>query len=104
MHHGGHLLGFPLQRAPRPGTPPTRPGRRAPGHSRRRERLPALRHLLAHYLARAGRHDLALEQFRLIGPWCGAYPWTRTNDPIGAFDTARAISATLSAAPRVAAA
>ncbi|MDH6108789.1 hypothetical protein P3T36_002290 [Kitasatospora sp. MAP12-15] len=57
------------------------------------ERLPRLRHLLAHHLLLAGRHDAALEQFRRIGPWCGAAPWTRHPDPAAAFDDARSIAA-----------
>ncbi|WP_406860973.1 hypothetical protein ABZO31_11165 [Streptomyces sp. HUAS MG47] len=54
-----------------------------------REELPRLRHMLAHYLVEAGRHKDALEQFRLIGPWCGASPWDDSPDPIAAFDRAR---------------
>ncbi|MEU7134916.1 hypothetical protein [Streptomyces sp. NPDC046261] len=57
------------------------------------ERLPRLRHFLAYYLGKAGRYDAALEQFRLIGPWCGAEPWTKKGDPVGAFDLARGIAA-----------
>jgi len=53
------------------------------------ENLPRLRHLLAHYLLEARSHDAALEQFRLIGRWCGAYPWNRSDDPVAAFDQAR---------------
>ncbi|MFB7668662.1 hypothetical protein ACFC1R_32875 [Kitasatospora sp. NPDC056138] len=57
------------------------------------ERLPQLRHLLAHLLGRAGRYDAALEQFRLLGPWCGAEPWIQEKDPVAAFDLARGIAA-----------
>ncbi|WP_225660226.1 hypothetical protein [Streptomyces sichuanensis] len=57
------------------------------------ERLPRLRHLLAYYLGKAGRYDGALEQFRLIGPWCGAEPWAEKGDPVSAFDLARGIAA-----------
>ncbi|MGW4518577.1 hypothetical protein ACWEO4_43285 [Streptomyces sp. NPDC004393] len=56
--------------------------------------LPSLRHLLAHRLSHAGMFDQALDQFRRIGPWCGAAPWSSSNDPIIAFDTERAIAAT----------
>jgi hypothetical protein len=63
------------------------------------ERLPRLRHLLAHDLGRAGLHDEALEQFRLIGPWCGAEPWTDAANPVTAFDLARARAARKSTAP-----
>ncbi|WP_418961161.1 hypothetical protein [Streptomyces tritici] len=53
------------------------------------ENLPQLRHLLAYYLLQARRHEAALEQFRLIGRWCGAFPWTESDDPVAAFDNAR---------------
>ncbi|MCZ0998027.1 hypothetical protein O1M63_07400 [Streptomyces mirabilis] len=55
--------------------------------------LPSLRHLLAHRLSHSGMFDQALDQFRRIGPWCGATPWSSSNDPIVAFDTERAIAA-----------
>ncbi|MFJ4845259.1 hypothetical protein [Streptomyces sp. NPDC088733] len=57
------------------------------------ERLPRLRHLLAHYLGNIGDYDAALEQFQLIGPWCGAEPWTDSDDPIAAFQLARGTAA-----------
>jgi hypothetical protein len=57
------------------------------------ERLAPLRHLLAYQLGRAGLYALALEQFRLIGRWCGAYPWTRNGAPVADFDVARRIAA-----------
>ncbi|MFD7906498.1 hypothetical protein ACFV4G_30195 [Kitasatospora sp. NPDC059747] len=53
------------------------------------ERLPALRHLLAHYALKAKQFDVALEQFRAIGPSCGSWPWTSVPDPVAAFDAAR---------------
>ncbi|MFJ1751816.1 hypothetical protein [Kitasatospora sp. NPDC088134] len=59
------------------------------------DRLPLLRHLLAHFALLSGRPDLALEQFRLIGPWCGAHPWTSMRDPVRAFDRARALAVSL---------
>ncbi|MGA5816506.1 hypothetical protein ACPC54_01390 [Kitasatospora sp. NPDC094028] len=52
-----------------------------------------LRHRLAQYLLQARRYDAALEQFRRIGPWCGAQPWTDERDPVAAFDLARGIAA-----------
>ncbi|MGW4894363.1 hypothetical protein ACWEQL_19130 [Kitasatospora sp. NPDC004240] len=55
--------------------------------------LPQLRHLLAHHLVRARLWRPALEQFRLIGPWCGAAPWTDYRDPAAAFDLARRTAA-----------
>ncbi|MEU6237942.1 hypothetical protein [Kitasatospora sp. NPDC047058] len=54
--------------------------------------LPALRHLLATYLVQAGLYAPAVDQFRLIGPWCGAHPWTGDGDPVTAFDLARGIA------------
>jgi hypothetical protein len=57
------------------------------------ERLPPLRHLLADHLVRARCHETALEQFRRIGPWCGAPPWTNHRRPAVAFDLARAAAA-----------
>ncbi|MFE5833991.1 hypothetical protein ACFQ8W_27625 [Streptomyces sp. NPDC056508] len=65
------------------------------------ERLPALRHLLAHYMLRARLYGPALEQFRLIGPWCGAEPWRKDEDPAKAFETARGTAVKLSRAPVV---
>ncbi|MEE4546151.1 hypothetical protein V2S66_29815 [Streptomyces sp. V4-01] len=57
------------------------------------ERMPPVRHLLAYHLGRAGLHDAALDQFRLIGPYCGAEPWNGGGDPAKVFDQARARSA-----------
>ncbi|MFD9124882.1 hypothetical protein [Kitasatospora sp. NPDC059571] len=52
--------------------------------------LPGLRHLLAHYLGAAGMYGAALEQFRIIGPWCGAQVWAERGDPVEVFHRARA--------------
>ncbi|GGY51034.1 tetratricopeptide repeat protein [Streptomyces omiyaensis] len=60
------------------------------------ERLPALRHLLAHSMLRARLYGPALEQFRLIGPWCGAQPWRKDGNAVVAFETARGTAARLS--------
>ncbi|MFD3538526.1 hypothetical protein ACFWUQ_03390 [Streptomyces sp. NPDC058662] len=60
------------------------------------ERLPSLRHLLAHSMLRAMMYAAALEQFRLIGPWCGARPWQGDGNPVAAFETARGTAAKLS--------
>ncbi|MFI9809911.1 hypothetical protein ACIHEJ_37315 [Streptomyces sp. NPDC052301] len=57
------------------------------------ERLPRMRHLLAHRLLEAWCYEAALQQFRRIGPWCGAEPWTKRRRPAAAFDRARAIAA-----------
>ncbi|MFE2347156.1 hypothetical protein [Kitasatospora cineracea] len=54
------------------------------------ERVPGLRHLLAHRLGGAGMHAEALEQFRLLGRWCGAQVWADRGDPVEAFHAARA--------------
>ncbi|MFF8774206.1 hypothetical protein [Kitasatospora sp. NPDC015120] len=56
------------------------------------ERIPQLRHLLAHFAGEVEAYDVALEQFRAIGPWCGARPWTAQDDPVAAFDLARALA------------
>ncbi|MER5203713.1 hypothetical protein [Streptomyces sp. NPDC002825] len=60
------------------------------------ERLPVLRHLLAHYMLKSMMYGAALEQFRLIGPWCGAQPWRRNGNPVMAFEAARGTAARLS--------
>ncbi|MFD3700595.1 hypothetical protein ACFWUZ_31465 [Streptomyces sp. NPDC058646] len=58
------------------------------------EGLPRLRHLLAHHLLRSGQPAAALEQFRRIGPYCGAAPWnTDPAGPVAAFDLARGLAA-----------
>jgi len=44
-------------------------------------RLPHLRHWLAYMLRLNGRNEAALEQFRLIGGYCGAAPWSYYGDP-----------------------
>lgn len=62
-------------------------------------RLPAIRHLYAAVLVKGGRYAEALEQFRLIGGWCGAAPWTDANDPTSAFDHARGLAALGSGRP-----
>lgn len=56
-------------------------------------RLPAIRHLLAAALVKGGSHAEALEEFRRIGPWCGAEPWTRSGEPVLEFDRWRAVAA-----------
>ena len=60
------------------------------------ERLPGLRHLLGHYMLQSRLYARALEQFRLIGPWCGAEPWNRTGNPVIPFETARGTAVKLS--------
>lgn len=62
------------------------------------EHLPALRHRLAFYMVRSGMYAAALEQFRLIGPWCGAEPWSKDGNPVEAFEIARGTAAKLSGA------
>ncbi|MFF3341854.1 hypothetical protein [Streptomyces flavidovirens] len=62
-------------------------------------RLPQIRHLLAATLVKSGRYAEALAQFRLIGGWCGAAPWTDANDPALAFDHARGLAALGSGRP-----
>ncbi|MGI5517707.1 hypothetical protein [Streptomyces sp. CA-106131] len=60
------------------------------------ERLPRLRHLLAHHLVEAQCYNAALDQFQRIGPWCGAELGTKHRHPAAAFDLARAMAATRS--------
>ncbi|WP_051732606.1 hypothetical protein [Kitasatospora phosalacinea] len=64
------------------------------------DQVPALRHLLAHFALLSRQPALALEQFRLLGPWCGAHPWTSAPNPVRVFDRARAQAATLAAGAR----
>ncbi|MFE0464249.1 hypothetical protein ACFW1A_33845 [Kitasatospora sp. NPDC058965] len=57
------------------------------------DHLPALRHLLAYYLGRAGMHGAALEQFRLLGPWCGSSVWAKNGlNRADGFHHARAVT------------
>lgn len=60
------------------------------------ERLPDLRHMLARRMVESMLYTAALEQFRLIGPWCGAEPWRAAGNPVMAFETARGKAAKLS--------
>lgn len=60
------------------------------------ERLPVLRHLLAYYMLQSMMYAPALEQFRQIGPWCGAEPWRREGNPVMAFEAARGRAVKLS--------
>ncbi|GAA2102325.1 hypothetical protein GCM10009759_36800 [Kitasatospora saccharophila] len=62
------------------------------------DQVPLLRHLLAHFALLSRQPALALEQFRLIGPWCGAQPWASAPNPVRAFDRARALAATTASA------
>ncbi|MGW7054078.1 DUF4034 domain-containing protein [Streptomyces sp. NPDC054887] len=62
-------------------------------------RLRGIRHLLAWALVKGGRYAEALAQFRLIGGWCGAAPWTAAKDPVLAFDHARGLAALHSGRP-----
>ncbi|MBV2153268.1 hypothetical protein [Kitasatospora sp. SUK 42] len=62
------------------------------------QRLTVLRHLLADYAGRAELYDVALEQFRAIGPYCGCKPWTASDNPAAAFELARGTAVRLSGA------
>ncbi|MFG2824796.1 hypothetical protein ACGFX4_35865 [Kitasatospora sp. NPDC048365] len=55
-------------------------------------KVPGLRQLLAYFLGEAGMYEAAVEQFRLIGRWCGASVWSDQGDPIEAFHAARAVA------------
>ncbi|MFD6877887.1 MULTISPECIES: DUF4034 domain-containing protein [unclassified Streptomyces] len=63
-------------------------------------RLPAIRHMYAAVLVKTGRYAEALTQFRLIGGWCGAAPWTDAQDAVAAFDHARGLAALHSGRPQ----
>ncbi|WP_338491360.1 hypothetical protein [Streptomyces sp. SJL17-4] len=62
------------------------------------ERLPLLRHLLAHHMLKSMLYAGALEQFRRIGPWCGAPPWRKDGNAVVAFENARGTAVRLSRA------
>ncbi|MFF8374800.1 hypothetical protein ACF07V_01535 [Streptomyces sp. NPDC015661] len=51
--------------------------------------LPEARLLLAWYLVRLDRHTEALEQFRIVDGFIGAFPWNYQADPAGAYVRAR---------------
>ncbi|MFI6448033.1 hypothetical protein [Kitasatospora sp. NPDC050543] len=55
-------------------------------------KVPGLRQLLAYYLGEAGMYEAAVEQFRVLGRWCGASVWSDQGDPVEAFHAARAIA------------
>ncbi|MET4922044.1 hypothetical protein P3L51_06705 [Streptomyces sp. PSRA5] len=48
-------------------------------------RLPEVRHLLAYFLTRQGRHEEALDQFRLVDGYVNALPWRSRRDPVEFF-------------------
>jgi hypothetical protein len=48
-------------------------------------RIPLVRHLLANTLFRLHRYAEAAEQFRAIGGYAGAVPWTYANEPLKRF-------------------
>ncbi|WP_405613125.1 hypothetical protein [Streptomyces sp. NBC_01508] len=56
-----------------------------PGHPR----LPEARHLLAYFLTRQGRHEEALDQFRLVDGYVNALPWRSRRDPAEFFIATR---------------
>ncbi|MEU2628366.1 hypothetical protein [Kitasatospora sp. NPDC007106] len=58
------------------------------------DKLPGLRQLLAYHLGEAAMYEAAVEQFRLIGRWCGAEVWADQGDPVEAFHAARAVAVT----------
>lgn len=61
-------------------------------------RVQHLRHKLAFFLCNARQYDAALDQFRRLGPWCGAEPWTKHANSVAAFELARATAAVRAAA------
>ncbi|MGW3039811.1 hypothetical protein ACWC9T_07095 [Kitasatospora sp. NPDC001159] len=56
-------------------------------------RLPEVRHILAYSLEGVGRFAEAVQQFQLIGPYCGAVPWSYYGDRLKPFGSCRARSA-----------
>jgi hypothetical protein len=56
-------------------------------------RLPEARHILAYSLEGVGRFAEAVQQFQLIGPYCGAVPWMYYSDRLRSFGSCRARSA-----------
>jgi hypothetical protein len=66
-------------------------------------RLPVARHLLAYTLTRTDRHAEATEQFRAIGGYAGAFPWSYHPNPRAEFARARATAFTRWAKARPAA-
>lgn len=51
--------------------------------------LRALRHVLAYYLYRQGRHAEAVEQFRMVDGHIGALPWSYSGTPARLYTTIR---------------
>lgn len=47
-------------------------------------------HWLAYFLTKAGRYAEAVDFFRRIGPYCGAWPWTNFDDALSQFTATRA--------------
>lgn len=45
----------------------------------------SLRHLLAYFLTRQGRYDLALQQFRLVDGHVDALPWRYFDNPAAVY-------------------
>ncbi|MFC8389775.1 hypothetical protein [Streptomyces sp. NPDC057238] len=45
----------------------------------------SVRHLLAYFLTRQGRHDAALLQFQLVDGYVDALPWRYWNDPAAVY-------------------
>jgi hypothetical protein len=48
------------------------------------------RHWLAYFLGKAGRYAEAVEEFRAVDGYAGAWPWSLFADPAGTFANARA--------------
>ena len=48
------------------------------------------RHWLAYFLGKAGRYAEAVEEFRAVDGYAGAWPWSLFGDPAGTFADARA--------------
>jgi hypothetical protein len=63
-------------------------------------RLPAVRHVLAYFLALQDRHEAAIEQFTMVDGHIGALPWSYKGDPAHYYCHLRDISAAAVVAAR----
>lgn len=65
-------------------------------------RVAEVRHLLAYCLAKQGRHEAALEQFRLVDGYVQALPWRSYSNPAEVYCAVRGVALQGVAASRLA--
>ncbi|UQI45609.1 hypothetical protein M1P56_15240 [Streptomyces sp. HU2014] len=65
-------------------------------------RIAEVRHLLAYCLTKQGRHEAALEQFRLVDGYVEALPWRYYSDPAKVYCAVRGVALQGAAASRLA--